>query len=474
MGRVLLLSLDGACREALSLMLPRMPALRKLIEKHGLHGLRSTVPPTTAPAWASIQTGMNPGKHGIIDFLSYSRADGRTSLVNSLAIRGRSMWEAITASGMRVITVNVPLSYPPARDRRRVTVGCMLSPKVSPDMVYPAEIYPVLRRNSYTILPGFIGRGIAVGLERFVDECIRVEESRFAVAEELMEAYDWDVAAVHNQCLDALQHCFYHLLLGGTEEEREELGRFYAAADRLIERLIRRAGRVSMLAVFSDHGFTLAERYINLNLWLKRRGYLKEKNSGLAYRLALLLRRMDVLRLRNLLLSRLFRNSLPFVKLRTELSLSRIDTHRSRAFIPVGATFGCIYLGGGSEAGLRERLKRELEGITDPASGRRVIARVYLREEVYRGEHAPGLPELVAEPAEGYAFGPQLLGEGRFIRAARHGTELSGAHAMQGVLVMNTKLIASEPELLDIAPSVLAALNLQVPEWMEGRVLQAR
>ena len=468
MGRVLLVSLDGACWEALSLMLPHMPALRRLVERHGGRELRSTIPPTTAPAWATIQTGMNPGKHGIIDFLRYSREKGSTSLVSSAGIRGRTLWDVLTGSGKKVITVNVPLSYPPPRQRGRVTVGCMLSPRVSPEMVYPGEVYPVLRRNAYRILPGFIGRGVAVGVERFVDECIEVEESRFAVAEELMEAYEWDVMAVHNQCMDALQHCFYHLLLG-SQEGRAELARFYAASDRLLERVVKRAGKVSLLGVFSDHGFTLAERYINLNLWLRRRGYLVERGSA-ASGLMLLLRRMDVLRLRNRLLSRVFRNSLPFVKLRTEMSLSKIDTRRSRAYIPLGATFGCIYTGGNGE--LRERLRRELEGIADPETGRRVIRRVYLREEVYRGERAHELPELVAEPAPGYAFGPQLLGEGRFIRRARHGTELSGAHALTGVLVLTSKVAKEAPALEDLAPTVLRALGVEAPGWMDGRPLQ--
>ncbi|NOZ83105.1 MAG: hypothetical protein GXN98_04760, partial [Euryarchaeota archaeon] len=102
----------------------------------------------------------------------------------------------------------------------------------------------------------------------------------------------------------------------------------------------------------------------------------------------------------------------------------------------------------------------------------RVLARVYLREEVYAGERAHELPELVAEPADGYALAPQLLGESRFVRAARHGTELSGAHAMQGVLVLSTGVKKPEPQLQDIAPSVLASLSMRVPEWMDGRPLQ--
>ncbi|MEJ2559378.1 MAG: alkaline phosphatase family protein, partial [Anaerolineae bacterium] len=65
--RTLVIGLDGA---SFSLLRPlmecgQMPFLAKLASAGASGILRSTLPPVTAPAWASFLTGKNPGKHGL-------------------------------------------------------------------------------------------------------------------------------------------------------------------------------------------------------------------------------------------------------------------------------------------------------------------------------------------------------------------------------------------------------------------------
>ena len=69
-AKVTVIGLDGG---TLDLMEPWMekghlPTF-SMIKKEGIYGkLRSTTPYYSAPAWVSISTGCNPGKHGIYDF----------------------------------------------------------------------------------------------------------------------------------------------------------------------------------------------------------------------------------------------------------------------------------------------------------------------------------------------------------------------------------------------------------------------
>ena len=67
---LLVIGLDGA---TLDLILPwaaegRLPALARLMDRGAWGPLRSTVPAATFPAWTSLVTGMNPGRHGVLDF----------------------------------------------------------------------------------------------------------------------------------------------------------------------------------------------------------------------------------------------------------------------------------------------------------------------------------------------------------------------------------------------------------------------
>src|SRR5262249_40888642 len=68
--RVVILGLDGLdyglTEQLLSEgKLPHLAALRKRCFKP----LGTTLPPISPVAWSSFQTGVNPGKHGIFDFL---------------------------------------------------------------------------------------------------------------------------------------------------------------------------------------------------------------------------------------------------------------------------------------------------------------------------------------------------------------------------------------------------------------------
>ena len=74
-NKVLIIGIDGGTFDIIKPLVNagKLPAMGRMI-REGCHGiLRSTIPPVTAPAWASFLTGKNPGKHGAYDF-TYRKA----------------------------------------------------------------------------------------------------------------------------------------------------------------------------------------------------------------------------------------------------------------------------------------------------------------------------------------------------------------------------------------------------------------
>ena len=70
-NKVLIIGLDGATFDLLKPWMAEghMPYLKRLMDT-GAHGeLESTMPPLTAAACVSFATGVNPGKHGLFDFV---------------------------------------------------------------------------------------------------------------------------------------------------------------------------------------------------------------------------------------------------------------------------------------------------------------------------------------------------------------------------------------------------------------------
>lgn len=71
--RTIVLGIDGLdpkiLRETIELFPERTRSFQALIAKGGLHELATTTPPQSPVAWSSFITGMDPGGHGIFDFI---------------------------------------------------------------------------------------------------------------------------------------------------------------------------------------------------------------------------------------------------------------------------------------------------------------------------------------------------------------------------------------------------------------------
>jgi len=80
---ILVIGLDGGEWDVIDPMIKRgeLPHLAQIKNKGVSGDLQSITPPVSPPAWNSIQTGTNPGKHGVFDFSTFDENYSRR-LVN--------------------------------------------------------------------------------------------------------------------------------------------------------------------------------------------------------------------------------------------------------------------------------------------------------------------------------------------------------------------------------------------------------
>ena len=137
--RVIVIGLDGldpGITESL-VRLGELPNLARLQEQGGFSRVATTFPPQTPVAWSTFATGVNPGGHGIFDFL---RRDPKTYLPQ-LALnryeqknpflppkvvnlrRGQVLWDLLTAAGVPSVILRCPCTYPPEILRGRMLAG---------------------------------------------------------------------------------------------------------------------------------------------------------------------------------------------------------------------------------------------------------------------------------------------------------------------------------------------------------------
>lgn len=115
-----------------------LPAFSKLAKAGTFSPLRTVDPPQSPVVWASIATGLNPGEHGIYDFLE---RDPSNYLLGFSIMKLRksgyvppfeclTFWEKAAGQGVPVKVLRWPLTFPP----RRMKQGSLLAGLGVPDI----------------------------------------------------------------------------------------------------------------------------------------------------------------------------------------------------------------------------------------------------------------------------------------------------------------------------------------------------
>jgi predicted AlkP superfamily phosphohydrolase/phosphomutase len=251
------------------------------------------------------------------------------------------------------------------------------------------------------------------------------------------------------------------------------------------------------LFLVSDHGFGPAHKSFHVNRFLQECGLLvmgQIEGHGIPsvlsrvgltpHRLRNLMRRVDVLGLRRLV-GRMARVTLGR-QLDASLALP-VDWSRTQAVSGSPATEGIfvnlkgrepqgIVESGAPYEALRERLAAELASLSDPDTGEPLLRAVYRREDLYQGPFLDQLPDLVFDLGDSPYLASDAPPAGRAVIEPLPKDYLQGKHRPTGIFVAAGPDIRKgarilEARIVDVAPTVLYALDLPVPEDMDGRPL---
>ena len=141
----MVIGLDAACFDNIMPWVEKgeLPCLGRLLANGTYSELRSIIPPSTPPAWTSLFTGKNPGKHGIFGFFKYSEDSYARKIVSSLDRRAKSVWEYLSEHGRTSIVINVPVTHP-ARKMKGILIPGFMAPDTP--MCFPSGILQELAK----------------------------------------------------------------------------------------------------------------------------------------------------------------------------------------------------------------------------------------------------------------------------------------------------------------------------------------
>jgi predicted AlkP superfamily phosphohydrolase/phosphomutase len=132
-NRVVIVGFDGVDPDWVERWSKDLPNLTKLLGGRKLQRLATTTPPQSPVAWSTFATSLNPGAHGIFDFVARDpqtylpmvgtndyappKLDGTGKLLSKASAtsprQGVPFWKVAADAGERVRLLFVPYSFPP-------------------------------------------------------------------------------------------------------------------------------------------------------------------------------------------------------------------------------------------------------------------------------------------------------------------------------------------------------------------------
>jgi predicted AlkP superfamily phosphohydrolase/phosphomutase len=385
----------------------------------------SIVPPESSACWPSLTTGVNPGETGVYGFQDREVGSYDTYVPMGQDVQATRLWSRVDNAGGEATVMNVPVTFPPDRDVKRMVSG-FLSPGVE-KAAYPDELRQTLEDLDYQI-----DVNAKLGHEddktEFIEDAHRTLDARFEAFKHYIEEGDWSLFFGVFMTTDRVNHfLFKHYAEDG--EYKAEFLEFYEKLDEYLGVLRGLLDDETTMVVASDHGFTSLDYEVKCNIWLEENGWLSFEDDD--------------------------HDSLGDIS----------DGTRAYSLIP-GRFY--INLEGREPRGsvpeeeyesVRAELKAELEALEGP-EGRPVADRVVTSEDAFRGEHDDIAPDLVVIPNDGFDLKSGFSGgEKVFDTGPRN-----GMHSFENacLFIDDADATIENADLYDIAPTLLDALDIEI------------
>ncbi len=481
-ARLLIIGIDGGDWDLLDAFIEagHMPNLGSLVRRGAKGELTSCFPPVTAPAWTSMVTGVNPGRHGIVDFMDFDVGYSRRP-VNRLAIREATLWQRASDAGLRTVAVNVPLSYPPP-EHDGVFVSGMMTPSRG-KLCHPAGALDSLDppgRDYIIDVPWTTCPPDGIG--RFLERMLLCVDRRADAMAQLARREQWDLFFGVFVATDRIQHFLFRYVRPDTRRSdaiargfHDQIAAIFRRIDAGIGELVEIAGEDAAIMITSDHGFRPVSHRFRLNRWLLENDYL---SLDLKKRMLVELRPGTIKRR----IRELVRNDRPPETAGMKL-LALMNWKKTSLFTCSRTSQGCYVndhprfpagrpLGGDERMEIAREVQRRLDSDERLAKHLPFVIR---REQLYYGDLAESCPDLFFVLDRGALTVSDELGAELVPETAFHLGD--GTHRMNGVLLLagpefREGEVIEMSAIFDVFPTALHLLGIEVPRDLDGAVVE--
>jgi len=459
MKRAAVIGLDGMPWDILEKLFEWkvMPNLQELTKKSLRGTLRSTIPPESAPAWTSIATGVNPGKHGVFGFTKPTEQYEDSVILSSRDVKYLRIHEMVATQNLKSVCVNQLLTCP----IKRISGSYVITDWLSPEIKCSEEI----EQYSKEYRGPTLGKASPL-LRKDWDAEYEDVSSRVNTVNRLLRKVNWNLFWVVYSEPDHLFHRFYDRVV----KKDRRLMRLLSKIDETFEVVKDYA---QLVIVLSDHGFGKFRYGVYSNTFLEQLGIAK-KAKRRAIRDISCQRQVAEQKVKFHLPEELYKylSAIPspielvllkvykqFVKADIKASLTtHVDPKLSKAF---AHGFGIFVKNEALVNHIVSKLKKE-----------DFIGGIWRREDLYSGKQLKTLPDLVMVPnyEKGFGFRGDVIAPKTVVRR-----DFSG-HYPEGIIIIHKENLKQSciknVKVYDIVPTILNFLGLDIPEDTDGKVIR--
>ena len=459
--KVLIIGLD--CFEpsfVFDLWKDRLPTFSSLMNSGYYGRLESTIPAITVPAWMSMMTSRNPGSMGFYGFRNrknYSYDD--MFFANSAAVKVDTTWRILSRHNRKVVVMGVPQTYPP-KPVNGCLIGCFLTPNTDSNFTYPKQLKEEIREN--------VGEYI-IDVKNFrtedkkylLHQIYEMTDQRFKTAQYLMNNKPWDFFMMVEMGPDRLHHGMWkfhdetHVNYVPNSPYENSIRDYYIYLDGKISKLLEKVDRErTAVIVVSDHGAKRMDGGFCFNDWLIQQGYLTLKTPVTQPRL---IKNQDI-----------------------DWSKTKVwgsGGYYGRLFINVKGREPQGVIPQNSYESFRTELIHRLESVPEH-TGKLMGNRAFRPQDIYP-EVKEVAPDLIVYFGDlGWRSVGTVGNDSLYVFQNDTGPD-DANHAQQGMYILSAPGISDagqqlDRQIMDIAPTTLNLLSIDIPPDMEGKPLNIR
>jgi predicted AlkP superfamily phosphohydrolase/phosphomutase len=493
MERTVVIGIDGADWRILRDLIERdlLPNIESLCSDGAVGQLNSIVPPVSPPAWNSIHTGCNPGKHGVFDFMTFDERH-RMRTIDATDRRVTPFWELLNENEVSTGLFKIPFTHPPSPVDGFLVTG-FPTPSRAEQFTFPHGLRNRLPSPS-DLFEDYSYQNNK-NYNQFKENLLSVARRQTDEFCSLLNEFDTDFLMTVYDGADRVQHFFWKYHDESHPRYRQDaslsdaITRYYQTVDEGIGRTLGKLSEETNVVIISDHGFGPLVKDIYIEKWLANEGYLSvSRTAGAKTRLvdALVtplwngIKRVGIdERVRRIIPEDLFATA----RKATDRTKGRIEWMDSDTFFSTSSGQSLFInteerFVDGSVTGREydrvvKNLTQDLKQLRDPETGDRVVKEVYHRDEVFSGGAVTDAPDLIVKTRGEYRLkGGQS--DKVVDQATQRGSELSGDHRTSGVFIGAGPAFRNasgiEASIMDIAPTILYLYGCAIPRRIDGEV----